>query len=66
MKHIIKMDKDTQQLQDNLKQGLVKMIMNENTFIRSVDYGPASDTDTDEQKITIDLFIADEVVLTDD
>ena len=43
MKHIIKMDKDTQQLQDNLKQGLVKMIMNENTFIRSVDYGQASE-----------------------
>ena len=63
MKHIIKMDRATKELQDNLKQGLVKMIMNENTFIRSVDYADPTATGNAEQRVQVDFFIADEIDL---
>ena len=63
MKHIIKMDRATKELQDNLKQGLVNMIMNENTFIRRVDYADPTATGNAEQSVQVDFFVADEIDL---
>lgn len=63
MKHIIKMDKDTKELQDNLKQHLVNIIMNENTFIRQVNYADSDVVGNKEQSVNIDYLIADEIDL---
>ena len=63
MKHIVKMDKDTKELQDNLKQHLVNIIMNENTFIRQVNYADSDVVGNKEQSVNIDYLIADEIDL---
>jgi len=61
MEHIIKMDQSTKEQQDKLKQHLVNIIMNENTFIRNTEYVQSSKSCNAERKVTVDYLIADSI-----
>lgn len=66
MKHIVKLDKITKDQQDNLKQNLVNIIMDKNTFLREVNYVDLDETQPGEQGLEIKYLVADEVVLNDE
>jgi len=66
MEHIVKLDKITQELQDNLKQSLVNLIMDKNTFLREVNYSDLDGTDSAEQGLEIKYLVADEVILNEE
>ena len=63
MKSIVTMNEEMKELQDNLKQSLVNIIMDEMTVVREVNY---VDLDAGEQGLEISYWVADEVILTDE
>ena len=62
MEHIVKLDKETQEQQQLLKQQLVNLISNKNLFLRQVVY---DHLDGDEDSMTIKYIIADKIEVTE-
>jgi hypothetical protein len=62
MEHVVVIDEDTAKQQSQLKQSLVNLIMNENTFISKVDF--INVDDSPEASLKIDYIAADSVELS--